>query len=268
MTTFQIVIPSLNQGAFIGEAVRSVLEQSRDVPLELVVVDGCSTDDTPAQVEAALRADHRARVTLVSERDRGQSEAINKGMALGSGEVVGWLNADDRLLRGTLARVARVWAAAPPGLAAVYGDVRLVDPAGVPFGELREQDFCRSDLLWGPCYIPQPSTFVARWAWEAAGGVREDLHYAMDLDVWLRLSERGRIVHLPEVLSEFRVHERSKSVAAARAARSEARGVRRIHATCALGRRPSELELDLRHLAVRCRRKARFGFRALRRAAA
>src|SRR5438128_1799142 len=102
---FQVVMPSLNQGRYIGTAIESVLQQAKDVELELIVVDGASSDDSIAAVEAAASAHPDVPVVIVSEPDDGQADAINKGVALGSGDVVSWLNADDVLLPGTLERV-------------------------------------------------------------------------------------------------------------------------------------------------------------------
>lgn len=199
----------------------------------------------------------------MSERDGGQSEAINKGVSLGSCGIVTWLNADDRILPGALGFIDRVWDDMPRTLVAIYGDVRYIDELGQPRSGLREQRFRRADLLLGPCYIPQPSTFVASWAWEQVGGLREDLHYAMDLDLWLRLSEIRDIVRLPVVLADYRFHREAKSVRAAGAARNEAMLVRRTHGARLLRRTPGRFELEARHFAVRCRRKLRFGFHAI-----
>jgi glycosyltransferase involved in cell wall biosynthesis len=253
---FQVVIPNRNQGMYVREAIRSVIAQGME--LELVVVDGNSTDNSLVEIEAALAEGGPARCTVVSEPDTGQSDAINKGMRLGSGEIVSWLNSDDHLVEGALATVDSAFRGETDDVVAIYGDLRYIDEAGHVVLTWREQDFSRDDLLWGPGYIPQPSTFVRRRAWEAAGGLREDLHYAMDIDLWLRLSMLGRIVHVPEVLAEFRWHPRSKTVAGRRAMRREAMLIRREHASVALGRTPSRLEVEVRHLLVRGKRRLRF----------
>jgi len=252
---FHIVVPVLNQARYVREALESLIAQASSVPLEVVVKDGGSSDGTLAEIARALSARHSASVRVLTEPDVGQADAIEKGMAAATADVVGWLNADDRLVSDALMRVAPVFD--EPDVVAVYGDTRYIDWNGTPLFDLREQDFSRHDLLWGPCYIAQPSTFVASSAWREVGGLRSDLHYAMDLDLWLRLSRVGRIVHVREVLSEFRVHPRSKSVAAARLAHREARLVRTRHGAQELGRAPSRLEVETRHFAVRCKRKVR-----------
>ena len=265
VTRFQVVIPSLDQGRFIGAAVRSVLAQSADVDVELVVVDACSTDRTAEEIDAALGTVRRARAKVIREPDDGQSQAINKGMRHGSGEIVSWLNADDVLLPGTLKRVDALFAELPSDVVAIYGDLRYIDEAGRPLSRFRAQPFRLGDVLWGRGYVPQPSTFVRRTAWEAVGGLREDLSYAMDTDLWLRLCEVGRFVHVPEVFSEFRFHPSSKTVASLGRLQAEAIDVQRTHAERHLGRMPSRAETRLRGYPVRTRRKLFAAREALRR---
>jgi len=263
----QVVIPSLNQGRYIGAAIRSVLDQSTEVDLELVIVDACSSDETEVEIAQALRVPHRARVSVIRELDDGQSDAINKGVAAGEGEVVSWLNADDVLLPGSLARVARFFKEADRNVAVVYGDIYFIDADGRTTGTLRGLPFHRADLLWGPGYIPQPATFIRRDAWEAVSGVRRELHYTMDVDVWLRISARWRVEHLPEVLAAFRHHENQKTVTAARSIRAEWQRVQYEHACADLGRKPWPLESSVRKMTVRARRRIRRASDSLRRAA-
>lgn len=261
---FQIVMPVLNQARYITRAIESVLQQAKDVKLELIIIDGVSTDSTLPSIERTLERFPGASVTVVSEPDEGQSDAINKGALLGSADIISWLNADDLLLPGSLRRVRAAYDSALPETVAIYGNVRFIDANGSPTRELREQHFRRRDLVWGPCYIPQPSTFIRRDAWMAVGGLDQRLHYAMDLDLWLRLSELGRILHIPEILSEYRLHAAAKSVAQARSARAESRRVRQFHAAKQRTRQPSLAELEARYFAVRCLRKVRFAVRRLR----
>jgi glycosyltransferase involved in cell wall biosynthesis len=264
VSRFQVVIPSLNQGAFVAEAVRSVLGQRAEVDVELVVVDGCSTDDTLVRLDEVREEHPDAPLRVLSEPDSGQAAAINKGVRLGDGEIVSWLGADDRLLPGALSAVQEAFAAAPADTVAVYGDMRVIDAQGAVVGEQREGPFSLGDLLWGPNFVPQVSTFVRRAAWEEAGGVREELRYAMDYDLWLRLGQIGGFVHLPQLLADFRLHPASKTGSAYGAMLQEAMDVRREHATALLGRRPSTLELEGRRFLKRCRRRIGRGFRAAR----
>ena len=136
MTSFLVVVPVLNQEAYVEEALHSILIQSSTVPLQVVVVDGGSSDRTMEAVERAFSSPHRAKVSVISEPDEGQSDAITKGIALGTGEIVGWLNADDRLIPGALARVApRLFEQSD--VVAVYGDTRYIDETGNALFDLR-----------------------------------------------------------------------------------------------------------------------------------
>jgi glycosyltransferase involved in cell wall biosynthesis len=260
----QVVMPSLNQGRYIGAAIDSVLAQSADVNVELVIVDACSEDETAAEIDAALRRPHHASVTVIQEPDEGQADAINKGVAQGSGTIMSWLNADDLLRPRALNRVEHFFARAASDVVAVYGDLDFINAAGDPVGKLCGLPFLQGDILWGPGYIPQPATFVRRAAWEAVGGLRSDLHYVMDVDLWLRLSRRGRIEHLPEVLACFRLHDEQKTVVASRKMRAELRTVVQEHAQELLGRTPSVIELLLRRTAVRATRRVRRAVRIVR----
>lgn len=260
MLTFHIVMPSLNQGEYIGDAIRSVLAQSNEVGLSLVVVDACSSDQTPEEIAAALKEPNHADTTVICEPDEGQSDAINKGMRMGKADCVGWLNADDFLLPGALAHVARFFES-EPDVVAVYGDVDFIDASGSRIGTLHGLPFRYADALWGPGYIPQPATFVRRSAWEAAGGVRHDLHYVMDFDLWLTLAEHGRVAHLPRTLACFRRHGGQKSTRASALMSAERRRVVRDHSRRVMGRAPLPMELEARQLAVRLSRRARRGLR-------
>lgn len=255
MMSFRVVIPSLNQGRFIGAAIRSVLRESEGVEVELVVVDACSTDQTRQEVERAIATDHRAHVTLIREPDDGQSDAINKGMQGATSDVVSWLNADDALVGGALRRVERAFAEGPSDSVVVYGGVRYIDELGRTLSSVPARPWTYGDLLWGPGYIAQPAAFMRRSAWEAVGGVRRELRYSMDFDLWLRLAELGPFVHVPDVLAEFRLHSSSKTVSSSRAMRAEGARVRRLYAERYLGRAPKPLEIELRGVGVRVRRR-------------
>ena len=260
-----VITPSLNQGRFLEENVLSIREQTYPF-VEHIVVDGGSNDETVSILEK------HGHLQWVSEKDRGQAHAVNKGFALAGGDIIGWLNADDVYLPNAVQAAVDAFLAdgegrsdqvPGSGIAAVYGDIRHVHEDRRTKREYREQNFRRYDLLWGHVYIASASTFVARWAWERVGGAREDLQYAMDLDLFLRLSEVGRIVHVPEILAEFRWHGDSKSGARGAAVRGEARMVNFFHAERELGRRPSEVEFEVRRFFVRAARKLRFARRRL-----
>lgn len=205
-----IVTPSLNQGEFIEETVLSVLSQNYP-SLEYLVMDGGSSDDTLKVLEK-----YSDRIKWVSEADKGQTNAINKGLRLTDGAIVGYLNADDTLLPGSLWKVAEAFTRHPDAMWAV-GKCRIVDWQN---NEIRKPITSYKNLLlkWGGFpllvvtnYISQPSTFWRRDALETVGFLDESLHYVMDYDYWLRLYSRYSPVFIPEYLATFKIHPSSKT---------------------------------------------------------
>ncbi len=202
-----IVTPSLNQGVFIRATIESVLSQ--DYPhIEYLVMDGGSTDNT-----SGIAAEYSSRLKYVSEKDRGQSHAINKGFTAARGEVVAWLNSDDVLLPGAVGKaVAALGRAGKAG--AIYGEGYRIDrnganqgrfPATVPFNLWK--------LVYLSDYILQQSTFFRKSAVDAVGGLDEQLHYAMDWDLLIRLGKRFGLYYEPEYLGAIREYAEAKSFA-------------------------------------------------------
>jgi glycosyltransferase involved in cell wall biosynthesis len=200
-----IVTPSLDQGRFLEDAIRSVLDQDY-ARIEHVVVDGGSTDGT---VELLGR---HAHLTWISEPDEGQSEALNKALALSSGEVIGWLNADDRYLPGAVASAVAALERNPDA-GMVYGNYVDVDEAGCVLNRNRSPGFSLERLINDGNLVPQPAAFVRRTVLERVGFVDPELHYAMDYDLWIRIGKVARVVHVDEYWAEFRLHPAAKSVA-------------------------------------------------------
>ena len=200
-----IVVPSLNQGRFLREALDSILDQ--DYPnLETVVMDGGSTDGS---VEI-LRA-YGDRVSFVSAADAGQADAINRGWQRTSGSIVAWLNADDRYLPGAI-RKAVAALEAHPNAAMVYGEGELIDEAGRLRGSFPvTRPFDLWALMHVTDYIMQPTVFMRRSCVEACGGLQAHLHYGLDWDLWIRLGCRWPIVYLPEALAQAREHGQTKT---------------------------------------------------------
>jgi glycosyltransferase involved in cell wall biosynthesis len=202
-----IVTPSYNQGAFLEGTIRSVLSQ--DYPnLEYLVIDGGSTDDSVSVIER-----YANRLAYwVSEPDRGQSHAINKGFARTSGDLLMWLNSDDRLEPGALRTVAEeVEQFKDAG--AFVGEGRMVNTAGKVVyyrrpGELTFDGFCR--WLEGGDFM-QPSCFFRREAWEAAGPLDERLHISLDVDLWLRMVQVVKFHAINRLLSTSLAHEAAKT---------------------------------------------------------
>lgn len=205
---FSVITPSWNQGKFLRGCVESVLAQG-DGDFEHWVFDNCSTDGT-AEVAAGF-----SHLRFCSERDWGQSEAVNKGLRATQGEVVCWLNSDDEYAPGAFERLRRAFA--NPETMVVFGDVRQMGYEGagdvVARGRFeRREDFVR---WWsGAVKLHQPAVFFRRCVVEKVGVLREDLHYAMDYEFWWRVSEFFRFEYLPEVLAVQHRQPESKTVVA------------------------------------------------------
>lgn len=207
-----IVMPSFNQAAFLEEAVRSVLDQ-KGVEVELLVMDPGSTDGS-RELLKRLAAEYGERLLLHFEPDQGQSDAVNRGMEFASGDILGWLNSDDRLRPGALEKVMRHLDAGGP--AWLYGRAGMIDGRGRPSSGLvaryknwRGSSFSRFRLLTEN-FIPQMAVFWNRAIWRRAGtlDLRKDLD--MDYDLWLRFAGVVPPLVLADELADFRVHGEAK----------------------------------------------------------
>jgi hypothetical protein len=203
-----IVTPSYNQGRFIEETIRSVLLQGYP-DLEYIVMDAGSTDDSVD----IIRKYAPWLAVWKSEPDRGQSHAINKGFSRASGAVLGWLNSDDILTPGALGHVGEALGPLDRHhIFAGYADIRSVDGETTLWRvDTIPQDFLDLCRFLDGRFLAQPSVFFTGAAFEDAGGLREDLHYAMDLDLWLKLAQRSEIVPIRRHLSWMRQHEDTKT---------------------------------------------------------
>ncbi len=203
-----IVTPSYNQAAFLEQTLLSVFEQ--DYPhLEYLVVDGASTDGSLAIIQK-----YAERLAWwVSEKDSGQAEAINKGLARARGEIVAWLNSDDTYLPGTVSAAVRAFQEHPEA-ALVYGDMLAVDENGQVINRLRYRQLDLADLL---CFqiIGQPAVFMRREALEKAGFLDPSYHCLLDHHLWIRMAAQGPIVHAAQTWAAARYHPAAKNRARA-----------------------------------------------------
>lgn len=204
-----VITPSYNQGKFIRETIESVLDQKYPF-LEYIIVDGGSTDDT-----LKILKSYGKSIKWVSEKDHGQTDAINKGMKMSSGEIVCYLNSDDVFLPGTLLKVGETFAKHPTA-EWLTGDYQIINEKGhiIQSFIVKYKTFFRnlqrSSVLYVLNYICQPSTFWKRSLFKKVGYFDTSLRYCMDYDFWLRLVKLEKPTLVPIPLSQFRIHSQSK----------------------------------------------------------
>lgn len=213
---FSVVLPTFNAAAFLEPTLRSLVEH--DYPdLEVIVVDGGSTDGT---VDILRRYADRLG-WWVSEPDRGQCDAINKGFAHATGELHYWANADDPIEPGALRHVAaRLTERAQPQW--LVGAARLLDGRGRVLGVRAPRTVDDTTfLLWALRWIPTQAVFWNRAMWAAAGPFDEELHYVMDLALWERMYRAAPPLVTERVLASYCLHHASKSLTAIESSRGE-----------------------------------------------
>jgi GT2 family glycosyltransferase len=211
LPTITVVTPCLNASATLPATLDSVRGQRYGASVEHIVIDGGSTDGT---LEILDRAEG---IRFVSEPDRGLSDAVNKGIRLASGDVIGWLNADDVYLPGTFERVGAAFEHSPDAIWAT-GRCIIIDADGREIRRLvtAYKDFFlkRYSYRWHLVqnFVSAPSTFVRRDAFERLGLLDERFRYSMDYDLWLRLGREGAPAYIDEPVAAFRMAEGSLSM--------------------------------------------------------
>ncbi|VAV85789.1 Glycosyl transferase, family 2 [hydrothermal vent metagenome] len=199
-----VITPSYNQGAFIRETIESV--HSQNYPrIEHIIFDGGSTDDSIDIIK-----EYEDKLSWTSEKDQGQSDAINKGFRKATGDIVAWLNSDDTYLDDALNK-AVTFLEQNPDVMMVYGKGYTIDKDSRITGECHTEPF-NMKRLESFNFIYQPSVFIRREVFEEIGFLDESLHYSMDLDLWIRVAKKFKIAYLPEFLSTYRLHGDSKTM--------------------------------------------------------
>ena len=201
-----IVMPTRNHAHFIRESIDSVLSQGYD-NVELLVMDGASTDDT-----VEILKSYGDRIRWISEPDKGQADAINKGMELLNGEVLAYLNSDDILLPGAL-ETAVAYFNDHPECDMVYGNADYIDVDGAVTGGYYTADYSFERLMQD-CCVCQPAAFWRRRIAQRIGPFDATLQTAMDYEYWLRMATSGAIIqHTDSKLAQSRLHEDAKTLA-------------------------------------------------------
>jgi glycosyltransferase involved in cell wall biosynthesis len=197
-----IITPSFNQGAYIEQTIRSVLHQDFE-HVEHIVVDGGSTDGT---VDILKRYPH---LVWVSEKDRGQADALNKGLALAKGDIVGWVNSDDYYEHDIFGSVAACFQRTSAQW--VVGNLADVFDDGSQVVFRRSPTITFDALVRDPDIVRQQATFFRREALTAAGGWNADRYMAMDYDLWVKLAKVSPPAMVDENWAYFRNHAAQKS---------------------------------------------------------
>ena len=202
-----VITPSYNQGEFIRATIDSVLSQDYN-HIEYLIIDGGSTDSTLD----VLRSCTDPRLTWISEKDKGQSDAINKGLKLAKSDILTYLNSDDLLLPSSIKFVVEYFMQNPTA-DLVYGDCQFIDAEGERVGVVNAFPFDLKRLILGTQILSQPGAFWRRRVTEQIGYMDETLHYTMDVDYWLRAALAGfHLQYVTGVRSAFRLHAASKTV--------------------------------------------------------
>ena len=201
-----IVTPSFNQAAYLPEAMQSVFSQTHS-PIEYIVINGGSADGSLEIIK-----NHEDKLAYwVSEPDRGQADAINKGFSHAKGLYFAWLNADDRLKPNAVAE-AVAFLESHPDVGMVYGDTDFIGAAGRVVGRFAARQTDYKALLRGYVHIPQQAAFWRADLWRRVAPLDVSLTFAMDYDLWVRLAKISRLHYEPRPWAEFRLHTDSKTM--------------------------------------------------------
>lgn len=199
-----IVTPSFNKGRFIEETILSVKNQTYP-RIEHIVIDGGSTDGT---LDTLRR--YSDSCFWISEPDKGQSDAINKGWRMAKGEILAYLNADDAYTPSAI-DTAVAFLVEHPEVDMVYGECNIVNEQGKVIGQYPTAEYNLEKMVNGNNMIPQPTVFLRRHVLDDVGYLDNHLYMAMDYDLWLRIGSKFSIRHIPRLMANFRTGPGTKS---------------------------------------------------------
>ena len=205
LPSLSIVIPTYQQGRYIQRTLESILDQGYPA-LELIVIDGGSTDQTREIIER-----YQTHIAIyISEKDGGQSDAIRKGFELATGQIITWMNSDDTYAENALITVGQFFAA-NHSVRFAYGNRDIINENDQVIGRRRQPDFHPRIMRYCHMIVPQVSAFWQRSLYLESGGVDASLRFCMDFDLFVKMALISPPAHLPIVLGNFRIHGDSKT---------------------------------------------------------
>ena len=202
-----IITPSFNQATYLEATIKSVLEQSYP-HIEYIIMDGGSTDGS---VDVIKKYEGRI-AAWVSEQDKGQTDAINKGFNRAKGDILAWINSDDTYANPNAVADAVNFLVAHPEVAMVYADCNFIDEQGKIIGKFASRQTDYAKLRTGYVHIPQQTMFFRAKYWKELGPLDPSFYFAMDYDLWVRIAKHAPIHYLPgKTWANFRIHTSSKT---------------------------------------------------------
>jgi glycosyltransferase involved in cell wall biosynthesis len=214
-----IVTPSYNQGVFLAQTIESVISQEGSFAIDYIIMDGNSTDDSVAIIKRYQKLLESGEWPVKclgisfrwsSQRDNGQADAIKTGFLQAQGTIMAWINSDDFYMPGAFQAVCDVFQA-NQDVSLLYGDADYCDVHGDYIGRYPAAAFNIKRLAYFN-FIPQPSTFFRKEAYEAVGGMDDSLRFVMDFDLACRICKQFNCHYLPRQLSCYRLHDAAKTV--------------------------------------------------------
>lgn len=201
-----IVTPSFNHMKYIEATMQSVLTQDY-LNIEYIVVDGGSSDGTVDVVKK-----YENKITWwVSEKDKGQTDAINKGFARATGDILAWINSDDTYEPGAISAAVN-YLQEQPEVGMVYGDCNFINENGKVIGRFNSSQTDYRLLRQGYVHIPQQTMFFRADLWKQVGPLDPSFYFAMDYDLWTRIAARSEIKYVPQTWANFRLHTSGKTI--------------------------------------------------------
>jgi len=203
-----IITPSFNQARYLEATIQSVLSQNYPRS-EYIIMDGGSTDGS---VEIIKKYESKL-AWWVSEKDQGQTDAINKGLAHAKGDILAWINSDD-IYEPNAISSAVDFLQAHPEIGLVYGDANYINEAGGVIGRFPAAQTDLVRLRRGYVHIPQQAAFFRADLWRAVGPLDPSFYFAMDYDLWVRLAAHSQVKYIPQTWANFRLHTSGKTISA------------------------------------------------------